>query len=153
MDLRVYHIVSPGSQGETEIENDTFEKENIHSNFIGSLLFLWVFFYFLKILCIFFRQRGREGERDGEKHQCVVASQAPSTGDLAWNPYMCPRLRIKPAMLWFAGQQSIHWATPARAVCWLFEYHLWKNVYSVPLLILKSDCYFSVELYESYFRY
>ena len=39
----------------------------------------------LKILFIF-RERGREGE----KHQCVVASHVPPTGDLAHNPGMCP---------------------------------------------------------------
>ena len=26
----------------------------------------------------------------GEKHQCVVSSRAPPTGDLAHNPGMCP---------------------------------------------------------------
>ena len=31
----------------------------------------------------------REG-REGEKHQRVVASRAPPTGDLACNPGMCP---------------------------------------------------------------
>ena len=31
-----------------------------------------------------------EGEREGEKHQWVVASGAPPTGDLAHNPGMCP---------------------------------------------------------------
>ena len=31
-----------------------------------------------------------EGEREGEKHQCVVASRAPPTGDMACNPGMCP---------------------------------------------------------------
>ena len=31
-----------------------------------------------------------EGEREGEKHQCVVASRAPPTGDVACNPGMCP---------------------------------------------------------------
>ena len=36
-----------------------------------------------------FRQRGREGEREGEKHQCVVPCHAPPTGDLASNPSMC----------------------------------------------------------------
>ena len=35
-------------------------------------------------------ERGREGEREGEKHQCVVASCAPPTGDLACNPGMYP---------------------------------------------------------------
>ena len=28
--------------------------------------------------------------RKGEKHQCVVASHAPPTGDLTCNPGMCP---------------------------------------------------------------
>ena len=30
------------------------------------------------------------GEREGEKHQCVVASHTPPTGDLAGNPGLCP---------------------------------------------------------------
>ena len=38
-----------------------------------------------KILFIYFKERGREGER-GEKHQCVVASHVPPTGDLARSP-------------------------------------------------------------------
>ena len=36
------------------------------------------------------RERGREGQRVGEKHQCVVASHMPPTGDPACNPGMCP---------------------------------------------------------------
>ena len=42
--------------------------------------------YCFKIL---FLERGRE-EREGEKHQCVVASHVPPIGDLACNPSMCP---------------------------------------------------------------
>ena len=30
-----------------------------------------------------FRERGKEGEKEGEKHQSVVASHVPPTGDLA----------------------------------------------------------------------
>ena len=30
------------------------------------------------------------GEREGKKHQCVVVSRAPPTGDLAHNPDMYP---------------------------------------------------------------
>ena len=41
-------------------------------------------------LLLIFRERGREGERGGEKHQCVVASRVPCTEDLACNPGMCP---------------------------------------------------------------
>ena len=33
--------------------------------------------------------RGREGEREGEKHQCVVVSHGGPTGDLALNLGMC----------------------------------------------------------------
>ena len=45
---------------------------------------------FLRFYFFIFRERGREGERQGEKHHCVVASHVPPTGDLAHNPGMCP---------------------------------------------------------------
>ena len=45
---------------------------------------------FLNIYLFIFRERGKDGEREGEKHQCVVASSVPPTGDLACNPGMCP---------------------------------------------------------------
>ena len=46
---------------------------------------------FLKSFYLFaFRGRGKEEEREGEKHQCVVASHTPPTGGLAFNPGMCP---------------------------------------------------------------
>ena len=49
-------------------------------------MLLFLRFYYLFI----FRERGREGEREEEKRQCVVASQVPPVGDLASNPGMCP---------------------------------------------------------------
>ena len=49
------------------------------------------FCYFLKKLYLFiFRERERDGERERGKHQCVVSSHTPSTGDLAHNPGICP---------------------------------------------------------------
>ena len=73
------------------------------------------FFFFLKILFIF-REREREGERKGEKHQGVVASHAPPTGDFGWQPRPVPWIGIQLAILWFPSQQhSVHWATSARA--------------------------------------
>ena len=43
---------------------------------------------FLKRFYLFnFRERGREGEREGEKHQCVVASHTPPN----WGPGPQPR--------------------------------------------------------------
>ena len=48
-----------------------------------------------------FLERGREGEREGEKHQCVIDSHVAPTGDLAGNPGMF--LGIEPATLWFVA--------------------------------------------------
>ena len=45
--------------------------------------------FFLNFIYLFL-ERGREREREGENHQCVVASHMPPTGDLAHNPGMCP---------------------------------------------------------------
>ena len=47
-----------------------------------------LFLIFKKDFIYLFLERGREGEREGEKHQCVVASHAPTTGDLDCNPGM-----------------------------------------------------------------
>ena len=55
---------------------------------------LTIFLKYLFILIIFkdfiylFLERGREGEREGEKHHCMVASCTPPAGDLARNPGM-----------------------------------------------------------------
>ena len=38
----------------------------------------------------FFLERGEEKDKEGEKHQCVVASHTPPTGNLACNPGTCP---------------------------------------------------------------
>ena len=38
----------------------------------------------------YFIERGMEGEREREKHQCVVVSHVPPTGGPAQNPVMCP---------------------------------------------------------------
>ena len=42
--------------------------------------------FFLRLYLFIFRERGREGD----KHQCVVASLVPPTRDMAHNPGMCP---------------------------------------------------------------
>ena len=52
--------------------------------------FIFFYFLFLRFYLFIFREKGREGDREGEKHQCVVASHTPPTVDLACNPGMCP---------------------------------------------------------------
>ena len=50
-----------------------------------------LFSFFKDFIYLFiFRERGREGEREGGKHQYVDASHTPLTGNLASNPGMCP---------------------------------------------------------------
>ena len=51
---------------------------------------IYPFHFIFKRFYLFFRERGKEGEREGENHQCVVASRMPPTGDLACNPDTCP---------------------------------------------------------------
>ena len=86
--------------------------------FVGTLWVIQFLFLmsFLNTLFIF-----REGKGRKKKHQCVVASCIPHTGDLAHNPGMCPRLGIELAALWFAGLHSIRWAILARAVFNFFK--------------------------------
>ena len=59
---------------------------------MNSLHFSIYFYLFLKkrFYLFIFQRGGREGEREGEKHQCVVASYTPPPEDLAHNPGMCP---------------------------------------------------------------
>ena len=51
---------------------------------------VFVLFYFFKDVIYLFLERGGEGEREGEKHQCVVASRAPPAGNMTRNPGLCP---------------------------------------------------------------
>ena len=54
--------------------------------------YIYFIFKILKdfIYLFIFRERRRKGEREGQKHQCVVASHMPPIEDLACNPGMCP---------------------------------------------------------------
>ena len=73
---------------------------------------VWNFIYL-------FSESRREGEKEGEKHQCVRETWIGCLfllHDLG--PGLQPRhvtwQRIELATFWFAGQCSIHWATQAR---------------------------------------
>ena len=74
---------------------------------VKSYQYLKFIYLFVNILFYLFLERGREGERDGEKHQRVVASRGPLTGDLARNPGMCPDWELNlPPFGSQAGAQS-----------------------------------------------
>ena len=50
------------------------------------------------------------GEREGEKHQCVVAFHVSPTGDLACNPSICPNWELNQQP--FGSQASIQPTEP-----------------------------------------
>ena len=52
-----------------------------HQPSVSRLETLNIKYFFKKRFYLFiFRDRGREAEREGEKHQCVVASRVPPLG-------------------------------------------------------------------------
>ena len=83
-----------------------------------------------RTMYLFFRERGREGEQEGEKHQCVRDS---STSCLSHTPNCgpgpplrhVPQLGIEPATFQLGGLHLIQWATPASTIVFflnLFTY-------------------------------
>ena len=52
--------------------------------------FALLFFLYKEFIYLLLEKGREEREREGEKHQCVVAPHAPITGNLAHNPGMCP---------------------------------------------------------------
>ena len=74
----------------------------------------WKPLIFKNFYLFIFKERGRKGEREGKKHQCVVASPLAPTGDLACNPGMCPAWEstVNPLV---CSPCSICWGAQARA--------------------------------------
>ena len=70
---------------------------------------------FFKLFIYLFLETGREGERGRETSMCGCLLHTPYWGP-GLQPRRVPWLGIKLATLWFTGQHSIRWATPARAV-------------------------------------
>ena len=111
-----------------------FSSTNLVSSVRGHFLFLFFFsflFFFERFYLFIFRESWRKGESEGEKHQQVVASCTPSTGDLAQNPG-CVLIGNGTGHRLVHCLRSIHWATPARAGAFSWTISL---IISSPLFI------------------
>ena len=99
--------------------NISFSISNIlwipPSNNVHLASFLKNFFEDFIYLLILERGEGWEKEREGNINVWFPLT-LPLLGTLDRKPRHVARLGIKPATLWFVGQHSIHWATPARAL-------------------------------------
>ena len=96
------------------VKNKRVNYKVLLVNFLKNILFLTE-----KIL---FRERGREGEREGEEHQYVVASHVSPTGDLARNPSMCPDREPNPQPFGSqASTQSTEPHQPGLGDCFSFK--------------------------------
>ena len=72
-------------------------------------------FFFFKDF-IYFLRAGKGGRKRGrETSVCDWLTHTPNWG-LGPPPRHVSWLGIEPATLWFTGQHSVHWATPARAL-------------------------------------
>ena len=58
---------------------------------------------------------------------------------------MCPSLEIEPATLWFTGQHSAHWVTPARAIADVFNClaQVTANTWKLWVCECASRCHWS----------
>ena len=77
-------MLSPTAERQPPLRQRSLEGQWARS--VHAQLFLWLLLLFLRVFIF----REGKGEREGEKHQCVVASCMPPTGDLACNQGMCP---------------------------------------------------------------
>ena len=66
---------------------------------MANYFYFIIIFNFLKDFTYLFLERGREGGREGEKHQCVIATRTLPAGDRVSNPGMCPN--------WESNQQPL----------------------------------------------
>ena len=98
------------------------EPHKLVQCFIYSIIICLSSFFKKRFYLFIFRERGQEGKREGEKHQCVVASRTTPTGDLAHNPGMCPDWESSPRPFGSqAGTQSTEPHQPGLPFFFLFQ--------------------------------
>ena len=104
--------------------------------------------FFLRFYLFTFRERGKEGEREGEKHQCVAAFHTPPTGALAHNPGMCPNWESNQQPFGLqAGTQSTEPHQPGQVALFLITYYPgWCSSVDWAWACEPKGCWFNSQL-------
>ena len=102
--------------------NLTFLFGNKHFSSLANLS--QFFFFFLRFYLFILREEKGRRKRGRETSMCGCLSHAPYWGP-GPQPRNVPWLGTEPTTLWFAGWHSSHWATPARAHCFLLNNFFW----------------------------
>ena len=80
---------------------------------------------FFKDFIYLILERGKGKEKEGDKHQCVVASHVPPIGDLAHNPGMFPDWESNQQPFGLqASAQSTEPHQPGLPWAFIKEYHV-----------------------------
>ena len=98
-----------------EEERDICPLNNTGFNCGGPLIYM-DFIFFLRFYLFVFREG--KGKRKGEKHQCMVASCVPPTGNLACNPGTHRAWESNPRS--FGSQSSTRSTEPPDRATWTF---------------------------------
>ena len=109
----------------------------------GSVISRYCFLSLRLYLFIYFYTEGKGGRKRGrETCTCGCLSHTHY-----WGPGPQPRhvlwLGIEPATLWFTGQGSIHWATPARAASFLSLLQRYSLIFGIDALVFFMSCFIS----------
>ena len=120
------------------------------------LIYAFIGWFFFKDFIYLFLERGREGEREEEKHQCVITFHVPPTGDLARNPGMCPAWESSQRP--FGSQASTQSTEPHQPGPFCLFFKNWLLCYlllfcSSSLYILGTDKFICIYVYIRYNYY
>ena len=114
---------------------------------IYSIVTLMFLFFFKRFYLFTLRERAREWEREGEKHQCVVVSHVPPTGDLAHNPGMHPDWEWN---WWSFSSQAGAQSTESHHSCNIFHSKSLPGMNSLSFCITEKVFIF---IFETYFHW
>ena len=96
--------------------------------------------FFKKYFVYLFLESGEGREEERKRNISVWLPPTPHNWAPGLQPRHVPWLGIEPATLWFTGQHSVHWATPARAAV-LFRIALQDTYQSQTLSVFGTSYY------------